>query len=97
MYGISGLEGCHSAILYCLMLGGSRDVIHPNRHFGGPIERKVSHLEGCYVAIRYCLRLGRLGNAWIFSFGRALCSNSLLFEAWKAWKCMDFQVGKGVM
>ena len=26
---------------------------------------------------------------------RQLCSNSLLFEAWKAWKCTDFQVLKG--
>ena len=55
-----------------------------NSDFGGPIEEKVSCLEGCYVAILYCLKVGRLGNAWIFRFGRALCSNSLLFEAWKA-------------
>ena len=40
--------------------------------------------SGCvYVPIIYCLRPGRLRNAWIFRFGRRLCSNSLLFEAWK--------------
>ena len=83
MLGFSPLEGFYVGILHCLRLGRSRDVIQRNKHFDGPIERKVSHLEGCYVAIRYCLRLGRLGNAWIFSFGRALRSNSLLFEVWK--------------
>ena len=56
-----------------------------------------SGLERCYEAILYCLRLGRFGNAWIFRFGRLLCSNSLLFEAWKAWKCIDFQVWKAAM
>ena len=80
----SGLEEFYAAILYCLSLGRPQGVIRNNTHFGGPIEEKVSCLEGCYVAILYCLRVGRLGNAWIFKFGRALCSNSLLFEAWKA-------------
>ena len=44
-----------------------------------------SGLEGLYVAILYCLRLGRLENAWIFRFGRGLCRNSLLFDAWRPW------------
>ena len=86
MYGFSGLEGFYVAILYCLRLGRSRDVIHPNRHFGGPIEEKISRLEGCHV-----------GNALIFRFGMLLCSNSLLFEAWKAWKCIDFHVWRAAV
>ena len=56
-----------------------------------------SSLDELYVAILYCLRLGRLGNAWIFKFGRFLCSNFLLFEVWKAWKYINFQVGAGTM
>ena len=47
---------------------------------------KVWGLESFYVAILYCLRLGTLGNAWIFSFGRSLCRNSLLFDASEAWE-----------
>ena len=50
-----------------------------------------SGLEGVYVGILYCLRLGRLGNACIFRFGRALCSNSLLFEPWEAAGCYTQQ------
>ena len=26
--------------------------------------------------------------------GRVPCSNSLLFEGWKAWKCIDFRSGR---
>ena len=63
-----------------------------NQYFGGRIEEKVSGLEACHVAILYCLRLGRLGNAWIFKFGRLLCSKSLLFEAWKAGVLMVISV-----
>ena len=55
--------------------------------FGSPIQEKVSGVEGCEVAILYYLRLGRPGNAWIFKFGRLLCSNSLLFEVWEAVGC----------
>ena len=87
MHRFSGLEGCYVAVLYCFRLDAGCD-------FGGPIEEKVSGLEGCHVAILYRLRLGRLGrlgNAWIFKFGRALCSNSLLFEPWEAAGCYTQQ------
>ena len=85
MHGFSCLEGLYVAILYCLSLGRPQEVIQRNGHFGGPIEEKVSCLEGCYVVILYCLRLGRLGNAWIFRFGKVLCKNSLLFNASRQW------------
>ena len=59
MHGFSSLRGFYVAILYFLV----SDVIRRNKHFGVPIQQKVSGLEGCHVAILYYLRLGKLDQA----------------------------------
>ena len=78
MYGFSHLEQFYVAILYCLRLGKLGNTW--NFGFGTmPCRNSVFFRVGCY--------LKQLTFRWPYrkeglTFGRLLCSNSLLFDAW---------------
>ena len=84
---VSDLEGCYVANLYCLRLGKLGNTW--NFGFGTmPCRNSVFFRVGCYLKqhrFRWFYRREGIRSR------RLLCSKSLLFEVWNAWKCMDFQ------